>query len=199
MGKIHRTEAKILAASRALFVKNGFSATSISEIAKKAKINQSLIYHHFGDKEALWKAVKKEILIEQAASEELRLDAAKGLKYFLKQAIQNRYNFYRSNPDILRMMTWQRLESKRDQLAGGTHASPNLWIEPIRALQKQKEIDPALDPQMIVMFLVSLVEGALTQNYGWEKSAPLDLDAYILKTMHWAEKVLQPNAHSTTA
>jgi AcrR family transcriptional regulator len=195
MGKIHRTEAKILAASRALFVKNGFSATSISEIAKKAKINQSLIYHHFGDKEALWKAVKKEILLEQTASEELRLDAAKGLKYFLKQAIQNRYDFYMSNPDILRMMAWQRLESKRDLLAGGTHASPNLWIEPIRALQKQKEIDPALDPQMIIVFLVSLVEGALTQNYGWEKSAPFDLDAYILKTMHWAEKVLQPNAH----
>ncbi|MGE0669963.1 MAG: hypothetical protein AB7H48_06455 [Parachlamydiales bacterium] len=68
-------------------------------------------------------------------------------------------------------------------------------IEPIRALQKQKEIDPALDPQMIIVFLVSLVEGALTQNYGWEKSAPFDPDAYILKTMHWAEKVLQPNAH----
>ncbi|MBS0652228.1 MAG: TetR/AcrR family transcriptional regulator [Verrucomicrobia bacterium] len=195
MGKVHRTEAKILAASRALFVKNGFSATSISEIAKKAKINQSLIYHHFGDKEALWKAVKKDILLHQSSLEDLKMDASKGLKHFLKQAIKNRYEFYRDNPDILRMMAWQRLENKKDALAGGTHASPNQWIEPILALQKQKEIDPTLDPQMIILFLVSLVEGALTQNYGWEKSSQFDLDGYMLKTLHWAEKILQPNAN----
>jgi AcrR family transcriptional regulator len=52
------TRKKILDAARKLFVKNGFAGTSISDIAGLAKINQSLIYHHFRDKQELWKGLK---------------------------------------------------------------------------------------------------------------------------------------------
>ena len=51
------TRKVILNAARDLFVKKGFAGTSISEIAKQAKVNQSLIYHHYANKESLWTAV----------------------------------------------------------------------------------------------------------------------------------------------
>ena len=68
------TRKAILKAAKHLFVKKGFAATSISEIAAKAKINQSLIYHHFGSKEDLWKHVKSAVLESYMRVEHLDLE-----------------------------------------------------------------------------------------------------------------------------
>ena len=54
-----KTKEIILEAALAVFIEKGFAGASISQIAKAAKINQSLIYHHFASKEDLWVCVKK--------------------------------------------------------------------------------------------------------------------------------------------
>src|SRR5690242_1636043 len=41
------TKTVILNAALTVFIQKGFAGASISDIAKLAKINQSLIYHHF--------------------------------------------------------------------------------------------------------------------------------------------------------
>mgnify|MGYP002789645991 CR=1 FL=1 len=56
------TRAAIINAARHCFAQKGFAGSSISYIAKQAEINQSLIYHHFGNKRDLWIAVKVQIL-----------------------------------------------------------------------------------------------------------------------------------------
>src|SRR3990167_6437866 len=58
------TRTKILKAARKLFVESGFAGTSMGKIATKANINHSLIFHRFGSKEGLWKAVKQSIVEE---------------------------------------------------------------------------------------------------------------------------------------
>jgi len=60
--KDHKTAILILKVARKLFIRKGFAATSISEIAKECNINKSLIYHHFENKESLWKAIKGEMI-----------------------------------------------------------------------------------------------------------------------------------------
>ena len=47
----------ILAAAGELFAAQGFSATTIKEIAGKAKVNSALLYYYFEDKEGLYRAV----------------------------------------------------------------------------------------------------------------------------------------------
>jgi len=47
------TFEKILEASNQLFVKQGYTATSIRQIAEVAGIGKATIYHHFKDKEAI--------------------------------------------------------------------------------------------------------------------------------------------------
>ena len=47
------TKQKILAAAEALFAKKGLSATSVDEIAKRAKVNKALLYYYFKSKEEL--------------------------------------------------------------------------------------------------------------------------------------------------
>ena len=47
------TRNRILKVARDLFVKQGFSATSVRQIAGEAKIAKATIYHYFEDKEAI--------------------------------------------------------------------------------------------------------------------------------------------------
>ncbi len=47
------TRATILQTARRLFVRLGFTATSIRQLAKEAGIGKATIYHHFKDKQAI--------------------------------------------------------------------------------------------------------------------------------------------------
>ena len=49
-------------AAKYFFVKKEFNATSMRDIAQKAKVTQSLLHHHFRTKESLWQLVKYELL-----------------------------------------------------------------------------------------------------------------------------------------
>lgn len=49
------TKIKIIQTTTKLFAKHGYESTSMREVAKKAKIAQSVIYHHFKDKDVLLK------------------------------------------------------------------------------------------------------------------------------------------------
>ena len=50
------TQDQLIAAARHLFAKQGFSGTSVKEIADLAGVNISLVSYHFGGKENLYKA-----------------------------------------------------------------------------------------------------------------------------------------------
>ena len=54
-----QTKNKILSAALSEFASTGFDGVSTRTIAKKAEVNHTLISHHFGSKEALWKATAK--------------------------------------------------------------------------------------------------------------------------------------------
>ena len=52
-----RTSAAILAAAVKEFTEKGYSGARIDAIAARAGANKRMIYHYFGDKEALYLAV----------------------------------------------------------------------------------------------------------------------------------------------
>ncbi len=47
----------MLAAARALFGGNGYAQTSVDEIADAARVTKGAVYHHFANKQALFRAV----------------------------------------------------------------------------------------------------------------------------------------------
>lgn len=62
--KGEETKTKILKASIELFSKNGYDATSVNDISKKAKVTKSLLYHHFKNKESILIQIMNDSIIK---------------------------------------------------------------------------------------------------------------------------------------
>src|SRR5436853_5817253 len=52
-----QTRAALLTAAANAFAEDGFTATSITQIAAAARVTKGAVYHHFPDKQALFEAV----------------------------------------------------------------------------------------------------------------------------------------------
>jgi AcrR family transcriptional regulator len=51
------TRRAVLGAARSLFGRNGYAQTSVDEIAEAARVTKGAVYHHFANKQALFRAV----------------------------------------------------------------------------------------------------------------------------------------------
>jgi len=56
-----RTRSELLRAASRLFVRNGFVATSLSDIAEEAALTKGAVYSNFDSKEELFLALLQEI------------------------------------------------------------------------------------------------------------------------------------------
>jgi AcrR family transcriptional regulator len=63
---VQRTRQALLATARRLFTRDGFQATRTEEIAEQAGLTRGALYHHFRDKEDLFRAVHEEVVAEVA-------------------------------------------------------------------------------------------------------------------------------------
>ena len=71
-----KTKGAILAAAREEFCRHGLAGARVDAIAERAGANKRLLYHYFGNKEDLYRAVLMEAYAEIRAGErELNLDA----------------------------------------------------------------------------------------------------------------------------
>jgi len=69
--QVQQTRTALVMAARTLFGKQGFSETSVDDIAREARVTTGALYHHFATKTALFQAV-----FEQLHEESLALSAA---------------------------------------------------------------------------------------------------------------------------
>jgi AcrR family transcriptional regulator len=55
------TRHEIMRAARRLFARRGYAATPLGAIVRAAKVTTGAVYHHFGDKKALFRAVAEAV------------------------------------------------------------------------------------------------------------------------------------------
>lgn len=165
------TKIKILDAATPLFLEHGYAGTSIGKIAKQAEVTHSLVFHHFTNKENLWVAVKKRIAENIANDRELIPKLDLPYEIFLKKLFQNCMTYYSSNPDLIRLFNWQRLESTADlKIAVVNSDDIYPWIIAIKHYQQTGDINPQSKPEFIISFIMSLISStaldpnALTQG-----------------------------------
>lgn len=149
--KSNPTRQKILESAIQIFIDKGFEGTSISDIAKQAETNKSLIYHHFEDKQDLWKKAKS-YLLEQYYDKtisDLETQSNRPFREFLETVITQRYIFYRDNPKIAKLIAWQNLEKTGPSLKGVDNPALSSFSSQIRDYQVKGDVRTELNPDMI--------------------------------------------------
>lgn len=156
------TRATIIDAAIKCFVKQGFAATSISHIATLADINQSLIYHHFGNKVQLWEQVKAFILRDYLTEIDSLFAANLPGEMFIEGYVGKVIHAYLKNPDIHRMLQWQRLEKHdADNMLDFDQETRRKWIDAIARLQEQEQLRTDLSAFELIVLLHGIVRGFL--------------------------------------
>lgn len=105
-----RTRRRILAAATDEFAEKGFSGARIDSIARRAKSNKRLIYHHFGNKEDLFLTVLENTYanirraeLELALTDDHPAEAVRKLAVFTWQ-------YYLDHPEFVRLVSSENLE-----------------------------------------------------------------------------------------
>jgi len=146
----------ILKAAASLFVKSGYAGTSMSEIAKEAKVTQSLIHHYFGSKKELWAEVKRTFFSRYIENQEGIMDKHESSPVkLLEQTLRQRFEFFRNNPDVSRFLSWMELEQDTTGLEDGDDLFLSALKE-IRHAQSKGIIRENIDPKYILSVLISM-------------------------------------------
>jgi TetR/AcrR family transcriptional regulator len=95
------TRQKLLTAARREFARNGLAGARVDEIAERAGVNKQLVYHYFGDKDALYLAVL-EWVYEEIRTQERKLNLA-GLPpaEAIRKLIESSFDHLALHPDFI--------------------------------------------------------------------------------------------------
>jgi TetR/AcrR family transcriptional regulator len=98
------TRNKLLLAARREFADSGLAGARVDEIAARAGVNKQLVYHYFGDKDALYLAVL-EWVYEEIRSHELRLNL-EGLppERAIRKLIESSFDHLATHPDFILLL-----------------------------------------------------------------------------------------------
>jgi TetR/AcrR family transcriptional regulator len=95
------TRKKLLAAARHEFARSGLAGARVDEIANRAGVNKQLVYHYFGDKDALYGAVL-EWVYEEIRAQERKLNL-EGLPpdRAIRKLIESSFDHLALHPDFI--------------------------------------------------------------------------------------------------
>ena len=175
--KAEATKRAIVNAAEKLFVKKGFAATSISDVATKAKVTKSLIHHHFGSKEALWEATTRKYQgnVERYIDEVLTLGEGSWGPEFFSKSIPGYFDWIRKHKNLYLMQAWLAAERRR------LPVEPEPRLELVRAAvvegQQDGTIRKDIDADFILLTLWAMVETWIPFQRVFGVRMGMDLDS----------------------
>ncbi|MFC1836722.1 TetR/AcrR family transcriptional regulator [Thermodesulfobacteriota bacterium] len=152
----HPTKGAILDAAQKVFIERGFGNTSMSMIAKEAKVTKSLIHHHFGSKDRLWYAVKLRRLEGYYRLQREQLEIAEPDAKCLKGAMMALFYLLKNDPELVRLIAWRQID--KDHLFHEEEKElTSRAVEKIAEAQRKGNIRDDVDPHHIIVSFFSLV------------------------------------------
>jgi TetR/AcrR family transcriptional regulator len=113
------TRRKLLTAARREFARNGLAGARVDEIADRAGVNKQLVYHYFGDKDALYLAVL-EWVYEEIRTQERKLNL-EGLPpdKAIRKLIESSFDHLALHPDFILLLNDENRNGARHVRASG--------------------------------------------------------------------------------
>ena len=146
-----RTRERIRRAARREFVAKGFAGARVDAIARSAAVNKRMLYHYFGDKEALYRAVLREgIATNLDLVAAAPADPDDLLPFLFTRVLQRR--------DGIRLMQWEALGAgERKPIA--EEERRKAWVEGaerLRDAQRAGRLHQDLEAEYLVLALMAL-------------------------------------------
>ncbi|NVK06704.1 MAG: TetR family transcriptional regulator [Marivivens sp.] len=103
------TKARILAAAKREFAKNGLGGARVDVIAEKASANKRMIYHYFESKEVLFQTILENAYVDiRTAEQKLNLDHLDP-KEALEKLVRFTWEYYLKNPEFITVVNSENL------------------------------------------------------------------------------------------
>jgi TetR/AcrR family transcriptional regulator len=170
-----KTKAHILAKATQLFAVKGYEGTSLSDIVQATEVNKRMIYHYFGDKRGLYRAIflhqwgELKEWFDKAFAKRMETTKPMSGRELLAEAVAVYFDFMVHHQEFMRLMMWEGLE--------GGEISRSLWKDIrgplyvqmeflIKAAQDEGVLDKQLDP---AHFVVSFM-GAISFYFAYAPS-----------------------------
>ncbi len=166
--KGERTRGEIVQAAHRLFMKNGYHATSMRQIAQEAGLVVGGLYNHFASKEEIFVAVLlahhpiNEIL--PALSEAATISSGLHMEDFIREAARRMVASFKDRPDFLNLMFIEAVEF------GGRHVPglfekvfPQVVVFAQRFLTGSQELRPIPVPVLVRAFVGLFFSYVITQ------------------------------------
>lgn len=103
------TRARILAAAKREFAKNGLGGARVDVIADKASANKRMIYHYFESKERLFQTVLENAYVDiRIAEQKLDLDNL-APRVALERLVRFTWDYYLKNPEFITLVNSENL------------------------------------------------------------------------------------------
>lgn len=178
--ELERRKGTVMVVATDMFVKGGYAATTLIDIAKKSGVATRTLYQHFGDKEAIFREViyARDIAIVEPpaiqATDTLASALRKAADYSFDVALRTR------SIELMRLMIAEsaRFPELMSKVANATfqHFKDNV-AEVFRQLAENGTI-PAGDHERSADFFVDLLLGNRTVMiyFGWLSSPPTERD-----------------------
>jgi TetR/AcrR family transcriptional regulator len=150
------TREAIIEAAEKIFCEKGFADTSLSQIADQARVTKSLIHHHFGPKENLWREVKHRRFRDYSRIQLDLLASPNPDATCVRDSIVQYFTFLQKNPEFVRLMSWSLIE----KVGHGDEPEDRistLAAEKLRQAQQLGHIRSDVDPVSVLVAVYSLV------------------------------------------
>ncbi len=106
-----RTRERILVAALREFADRGFAGARVDAIALRSGSNKRMIYHYFGDKEGLFRAVLRHKISQRIATVEAQSPGQDLVSAMPQWFVQNCLD-----ADWVRLLAWESLQTLKDSV-----------------------------------------------------------------------------------
>lgn len=164
------TRARILAAAKKEFARNGLGGARIDEIARRANANKRMIYHYFGNKEDLFRIVLEEAYLDiRAAEQKLDLEHLPA-REALETLIRFTWDYYLKNPEFITLVNNENLHRarhlKKSNRVGPAQRRLVHMVEAILDRGVEEGVfRPGLDPVQLNISIAAVNYYYLTNRY----------------------------------
>lgn len=155
------TKERIFAAATRIFAARGFDGARVDQIAATARVNKQLLYHYFGNKDALFTAVLERAYRDIRAREAaLELDDLPANEAILR-LVEFTWDYYLRNPDFIRLLNSEnQMEARHLKASPLTHQINASHIavttKLLRRGRREGAIRSNLDPMQLNVSIAAL-------------------------------------------